>query len=377
MPPTLAAWLHDLDPFAIQFTETFGLRWYGLSYLAGFVAGYLLIRRVCAVGVSSLHPDKVGDFIVALAIGVVVGGRLGYVFFYQPDLLWQFTGDLPFWGVLAINEGGMASHGGIAGTILASGWFAWKHGHRWLHLLDLMAFGAPLGLMFGRLANFINGELYGRVCSSDFAWAVRFPQELYDRLPRPRNGWSSDPGAALYPVVEPLGVSRSAWFNALADYASPVQGIGDVARAFVHTKLDQALELVREGGEQAVPVAAAMAEVLPTRHPSQLYAAALEGLLVFAVLALLWMRPRRTGIIGAWFCVAYAVARFTGEFFRLPDEQIGLQWLDLSRGQWLSAPVLLTGIVALIVIPRLNKPVMGSWRAPKAHLTAKNAKVAK
>ena len=362
MPLTLAAWLHDLDPFAIQFTESFGLRWYGLSYLAGFVAGYLLIRRVTTAGISSLHPDKVADFIVALALGVVVGGRLGYVFFYQPSLLTQFTSDLPFWGVLAINEGGMASHGGIVGTIVASGWFAWRHGHRWLHLLDLMAFGAPLGLMFGRLANFINGELYGRVCDPAFRWAVQFPQELYERLPRPRNGWSPDPGAAVYPVVEPLGVSRAGWFNALADYPSPVAGVGDAARAFVHAKLDRALDLIRAGGEQAQPVAAAMAEVLPTRHPSQLYAATLEGLLVFAVLFLLWSRPRRTGVIGAWFCIVYAVARFTGEFFRLPDEQIGLQALGLSRGQWLSVPVLLTGVVALIVIPRLHKPLMGSWR---------------
>jgi phosphatidylglycerol:prolipoprotein diacylglycerol transferase len=315
---SLAATLHTLDPFAIQLTDTFGLRWYGLAYLAGFLVGYLLIRRVCKVGISSLDPKKVGDLILVLAIGVVAGGRLGYVFFYQPDLLWQLTGDLPFWGVLAINQGGMASHGGIIGCILATGYYAWKHNHRWLHLLDLLSFGAPAGLFFGRLANYINGELYGRLADANYIFGVQFPQEA-----------QGDP------------VLREA-----------------LAEAYGRPLTRDWLERLQAGSE---PLREAAAAVLPVRHPSQLYAAGLEGLMVFVVLLLLWIKPRRTGVVGAAFCITYAVGRFIGEFFRLPDEHLGLQWLDLSRGQWLSLPVLLTGVIALVVIPKLNKPRMGGW----------------
>ena len=187
-------WLHNLDPFAIDLTGTFvgdlmggGIRWYGLSYLAGFVIGYLLIRRVLTVGVSPLKPTQAMDLVVTIAICVVLGGRLGYVVFYQPSLFVEFTGDVPFWGVFMINKGGMASHGGILGGIGGCLFFAWRKNcstpkHKFAHLLDLMAFGAPLGILCGRIANFINGELIGRACERDFPLAVQFPQEIAETV---------------------------------------------------------------------------------------------------------------------------------------------------------------------------------------------------
>jgi len=170
-----AAWVHDLDPFLIQFPKSFpiaGIRWYGLSYLAGFVIAWLLIRRVLRVGTQPeatldatgtrrLEPQRAADLVINLAIGIVVGGRLGYVLFYRPELFVEFTSSPPFWGALAINKGGMASHGGMVGGTLAVYYFAWRHKVRPLFLGDLFGFGAPLVLFIGRIANLINAELYG------------------------------------------------------------------------------------------------------------------------------------------------------------------------------------------------------------------------
>ncbi len=141
----LAAWVHNLDPFAIRFTSDIGIRWYGLSYLLGFAIGYLLIRRVVAVGRTPLTREQIGDLVVTLAIGLVVGGRLGYAVFYQRSLLTDFSADFPWWGLLAINQGGMASHGGMIGGMAACFWFAYRRGIPAMHLLDILAFGVPLG----------------------------------------------------------------------------------------------------------------------------------------------------------------------------------------------------------------------------------------
>src|SRR5512145_1796521 len=113
---TLAAWLHNIDPFAVQFPEGFilpGIRWYGLAYLTAFAAGYFFARRIAKVGISTLRTSEVMDFVISVAIAVVVGGRLGYVFFYKPALLVTFVDHFPWWGVLQLDQGGMASHGGM------------------------------------------------------------------------------------------------------------------------------------------------------------------------------------------------------------------------------------------------------------------------
>ena len=131
------SYLHRLDPFAIQFGNGFGIRWYGLAYAVGFVIAWLILRWFARTNRSPLEPQQAGDFMFTAIIGVLVGGRLGYVLFYAPHLLVDFRATLPFWGIFAINDGGMASHGGIIGVILACLWFARRRGVSMLHLMDM------------------------------------------------------------------------------------------------------------------------------------------------------------------------------------------------------------------------------------------------
>ena len=155
--------VHTLDPFVFRITDTFGPRWYGVSYALGFVAAWLVLRWLSRTGRTPLRPELLGDFITWCIVGVVVGGRLGHVLLYERDILWTFSSSFPFWEVLAIHRGGMASHGGITGVILACVLFARRHGIAPLAVVDTSAFIAPAGLMFGRLANWVNGELVGKV----------------------------------------------------------------------------------------------------------------------------------------------------------------------------------------------------------------------
>ena len=332
---TLAAWLHDIDPYAIQLWEGGPVRWYGLSYLLGFAIGYMLMRRVVRVGKSAMSVWQVGDLFVALAVGVVVGGRLGYVFFYKPALLWTFFEHLPYWGVLAINEGGMASHGGMLGGIAAACWFAHRRGLDWAFVLDLFAFGAPLGLFFGRVANFVNGELIGRKASESLPWAVKFPQEMYS-----------------WPVskLEQLMATWQDQHGGTALFQTPKQ--------FVHHVITR----IQAGDAQ---VAQMIEPILAPRHPSQLYAAVLEGLVVFAVLLWIWRKPRLPGVVACWFAISYAAMRIVDEIWRRPDVHLmddEFQWLGVTRGQWLSALLLLAAVGLLWWVCRRGKDVMGSWR---------------
>ncbi|MFM8230942.1 MAG: prolipoprotein diacylglyceryl transferase, partial [Chthoniobacterales bacterium] len=169
----IAYWVHNLDPFAIQFGNGFGIRWYGIAYLAAFAAAYFVYLHLAKRGFSVIPADKVGDFITGCAVfGVLIGGRLGHFVFYDRAAL--AADPLVFFRVW---EGGMSAHGGILGVALYTLWYAWKHQVSWPGLGDNLVVGVPLGLFFGRLANFINGELYGRPAS--IPWAVKFPQEVY------------------------------------------------------------------------------------------------------------------------------------------------------------------------------------------------------
>ncbi len=168
MTPTTTHWVHDLSPFIYQFSENLGIRYYGVAYLAGFVVAYLLLLRCSHRKLTRLTGDGIADLMVALIIGVLVGGRLGYFLLYTPGLL--FTEPL---AILRVWDGGMASHGGFVGVTIAVLWFAHRNNLRWLHLGDLIVCVAPAGLLFGRIANFINGELWGKV--SQVPWAVIFP----------------------------------------------------------------------------------------------------------------------------------------------------------------------------------------------------------
>jgi phosphatidylglycerol:prolipoprotein diacylglycerol transferase len=326
---TLAAYVHDIDPYAIMLWEDGPIRWYGLSYLFGFFLAYLQIRRIVSVGHSSLQPKEPADFVIVPAIGLVVGGRLGYVLFYNPEMFIRFTSQMPFWDVLAINKGGMASHGGMIGLIVACWYYSWRRKHSLSHLLDLCAMTAPIGVFFGRIANFFNGELYGRSCDPDFIFAVKFPQEM-----------------------------DTTWDNGLLNEAAQKMGAPDSLMNqgtyhFVHWFIKKV--------QAHDPVAMQIARDWVTpRHPSQIYQALLEGLLLWIILVIIWRVPRKPLVISGWFCTLYAVFRVLAEFFREPDYGIGLTW-GLSRGQWLSFVLFAFGLGMVIFAAKRKVQPMGGW----------------
>ena len=352
MPLTLAdAWLHDLNPFVLRFTDTVGIRWYGLAYALAFVAGYLQLKFLARRGLVAIPAERCGDVILSVVVGVVVGGRLGYVLLYEPSLLWDFEPTAPWWGVLAINRGGMASHGGMVGVILA----AWRVSRGWkkedgsvvgrcrpLHVMDVFAFIAPIGLLFGRLANFINGELLGRVIAKPGEvgpwWGVRFPQEVVS-------------GHACFRTAE-----QEAYLNEL---------IRSFSRPNEDLKLDtfpRMLDLIQSGGAEGKRLAAELAPLLSARFPSQLLQAAAEGVVLGLLLWAVWARPRVPGVVGAWFLMGYGVLRVATEFVRLPDAQLEIQRvLGLSRGQWFSVLMVVAGAVVLAVVRARGGEKMGGW----------------
>lgn len=331
----LAAYLHDLEPIIFTIPGLgLSIRWYGMAYLLGFFLAFLLIRRVAAVGRSPLEPRLAADFIIQIALGLVVGGRLGYVLLYQPNLFIDFSSDLPFWGALAINRGGMASHGGMIGAIVAAWLFARRHKVPLPHLLDLVAFAGPPGIFLGRVANYINGELYGRPCSPDFALAVRFPQELYDWL-----------------------TNQQLFTDKLVPLMARLPQLGSEPREWVDNAIGQ---IHRHNAD----VIAIVEPALTPRHPSQLYAALLEGFVVFLILAITWIKPRTPGLIAGLFCCTYAIVRIINEFFRMPDAHLlnrEFALTGITRGQWLSVILFLLGLSVILFAKRKPAEPLGSW----------------
>jgi phosphatidylglycerol---prolipoprotein diacylglyceryl transferase len=340
--------LHQMSPYAIQLWDGFGIRWYGLSYLAGFFAAYLVFVYFANRNLTLIPKHLLSDFVFAVAIGTVVGGRLGYCIFYSPDLFTRFTTKLPFWGVLAVNEGGMASHGGIVGIIVACIIFAKKHNFDWRHAVDLCALTGPIGVFFGRIANYINGELVGRPCSQAFSWCVRFPQDI---LAWPQH--SVEKLSSLNIVLNNLGVSTEDWQKLLEKFLFNKQAWIEVDRY-----LNMIIFAVQE---KHSAVSAQLAPLLELRHPSQLYEAFLEGIFLFTVLFLLWARARRPGVITGAFLTLYSIVRVIGEQFRMPDAHIGFQALELTRGQWLSIVMFMFGALFLILFVRKNATLVGGW----------------
>ncbi|HEY8899939.1 MAG TPA: prolipoprotein diacylglyceryl transferase [Chthoniobacterales bacterium] len=296
-----AFYVHHLSPFLLQFGPGWGIRWYGLAYVAAFVVGIALYRRLARQGYSDLKPEAVTDFIVWGAMfGVVLGGRLGYMLFYD----WEAFRANPLL-IVRVWDGGMASHGGIIGLALYTLVYARWHHMSWRNLGDNMAVVAPLGLMFGRLANFINGELFGR--ATNVPWAMQFPKELY-----------TDPEAANAAVAAATQINP-AW--------NSVDQIDIAART-------------------SEPLRNALAEILTPRHPSQLYAAALEGALLFSLLWIVRTRVRvPDGVLTGLFFIAYAALRIVGELFREPDAPLTGPF---TRGQFLSLFLVLIGLAFLI-----------------------------
>jgi phosphatidylglycerol:prolipoprotein diacylglycerol transferase len=268
----LAYWVHDLSPFLIRFSGNFGIRWYGLAYLAGFVGAGWLLQRYHRARRSTLDMTAVFDLMTALVAGVIIGGRLGYFLLYQPA---SFFSDPLI--LFRVWEGGMASHGGMIGVAVALWWFTRRRPESLLEVSDLVLTTVPIGLFCGRIANFINGELWGKI--TVVPWAVIFSN----------TGGGPDP-----------------------------------------------------------------------RHPSQLYEAALEGLVLFVFLQWrFWKtdvaRPdrRRPGGLTGEFLVAYALARTVCEVYREPDASL---ILGVSRGTFYSVFLIVVG-AALMINARRSKHV--------------------
>lgn len=335
-------WVHDLSPFALQFTEQFGIRWYGLAYLAGFLAGYWFIRYLARQGLTPIPEEKAGDFVFAVAVGVVVGGRLGYCLFYSPKLLIDFSAAFPYWGVLALQHGGMASHGGIAGLFIACLYFARRERLPLFALTDLTTIGGSLGVFFGRLANFVNGELFGRPVQSSVSWAVKFPQEMFT--------WPSAAPhklAELGPVVAQVGISPERWQALTGSLQLAPQNL-----RVIEGIMGRIIEVIQSGN---VVVKSQLAPLLADRHPSQLYGALLEGLVIFLVIAFIWRKARRPGLISVLYGFLYPSMRILSESFRMPDANIGFQLFGLTRGQWLSIGMYGFALLALFTVVK-------SWR---------------
>lgn len=340
--------VHDFDPFALRISGDFGIRWYGLSYMMGFICAYLLISWLARRQKSGMTVQMVGDFITYGAVGTLVGGRLGYVLFYGPDLLLKFKSTFPYWGVLAVNEGGMASHGGIIGIVVACMLFARKYSVNSLYLLDLVAVSGPVGVFFGRIANFINGELVGRPCDPSYPLAVKFPQDI---MTWPSQDFSKM--AELAPVVEKVGVGREQWLELLEKFRMDIG-----AREQIYSIMNKVIESIQEGN---TAVKEAIAPILTPRYPSQLFAAAGEGLFLFVVLFFLWRKPRKPGFLAASFVLLYALVRVMDEHFRMPDAHIGFQWLGLTRGQWLSVAMFVVGLIMMFVWTRASSLKIPGW----------------
>ena len=243
----------QFDPVALQLGPL-AVRWYGLMYVLAFAAFILLGRRRCTPrsGWSAVDLD---DLLFWGVLGVILGGRLGQVLFYEPDYYFSHPGE-----IIAVWKGGMSFHGGMLGVFVALWAYARKTGRSFLQVGDFVGPLVPLGLMFGRIGNFINGELWGRPADFSLPWAMIFPQ--VDNLPR---------------------------------------------------------------------------------HPSQIYQAGMEGLLLFLILWWYSSRPRPVGAVSGAFLVGYGVFRSIGEFFRNPDDGIFGVSYTVSMGQWLSLPMILVG----------------------------------
>lgn len=344
-------WVHNLDPFILQFSGSFGIRWYSMAYLVGFAFGMFLMTWMARQKKIALTETQASDFLTYLIVGVLLGGRMGYVVFYSPDLLTDIRPTFPFWGALAVWEGGMASHGGFIGVILACLFFAWKNKKDPLHLGDLTIFGASLGIFLGRIANFINGELMGRVTSPDFPLAVKFPQDMYRWI-----GFEKAKLPSMSEVASLMGVTPSEWSS----------WIQNNYQGRMYELVDRIIFAVQSGN---TAVTEALGRVLEPRHPSQLYAALAEGLIPMIILTFVWLKPRRAGVICSLYYLIYSVSRITDEMFRLPDahlSNLSQLPLGLTRGQFLSLGLLMFGIVLTVWTFKKKGPLYGGFLSTAA-----------
>jgi phosphatidylglycerol:prolipoprotein diacylglycerol transferase len=297
----LAYYLVDFDPFIFRLWDNIGPRWYGLAYVLAFGAAYLVYRWLAKRGFADLPPEKIGDFILGTAIfGVMLGGRLGYVLFYKPEMLQEPLSILRVW------EGGMSSHGGMLGILVFALFYARRHKFSWTNLGDNLVISAPIGLLLGRCANFVNGELYGR--ATNVPWAMQFPKELFDNVD------AADRAITACSQINPS-----------------------------LTTLDAIVEAVHRQPQ----VKEILQTILTPRHPSQLYEAFFEGIVLFAILWFVRMRMRQpNGVLIGLFFICYSIFRITIEHFREPDSAL---IAGFTRGQFYSFFLILIGLAFVVV----------------------------
>ena len=293
-----AAWLNNLDPFVFQIGG-FGPRWYGLSYVLSALLGYRLYLRLAQRGYTDIQPARVADFITWIGLfGVLLGGRLGWILWYGR---YQFHAPEDHFWWLRIWEGGMSSHGGILGIVVVTFILSRRWHVSWTSIGDSLCAVAPVGLFLVRCANFINGELFGK--PADTAWSVKFAAELRENV------------------------------DALVAVGGNPELAGEADRIIEAAKHDPTL-------------ATRLSEVLPARHPSQLYEALLEGVFLVTVLWLLRTRLRMPrGVLTGLFFILYAAVRILGETFRVPDPAWSVG--ELSAGQYLSLYMFAIGALFL------------------------------
>ena len=257
---------HNLDPILFDF-GLFAVRWYSLAYIAGILIGWWLGKKILIFRFKNsnyqFNLNIFDDLITYLIISIIIGGRIGYIIFYNLD--YYFSNPLE---VIKIWEGGMSFHGALAGIIIGTYFFSKKREIKFLYILDIIACVAPIGIFFGRIANFINGELIGKV--TNVSWSVIFP--AIDMLPR---------------------------------------------------------------------------------HPSQLYEAFLEGIVLLVILNFLILKKKyKTGMCSYLFLILYGIFRIISEFFREPDFQIGYLFNLFSMGTILSVSMIFAGTALFFVIKK-------------------------
>ena len=300
---------HFIDPVAVPLPGPVDIRWYGLGYVVACTIGYYVLRYLSREGFLKLDYQGISDLIFGLIVGTILGARIGYILFYD----FASFAENPA-RIIRLWEGGLSFHGGLAGVVLASTWFVRKHKINLIGLLDSLALGVPFGIFAVRIANFINGELFGRVTTDAVPWAVRFP---------------TDPVA-----MQLLGIDR-------------VYGIRERELAVLEAKSSGAW--------------AAIVDQVPLRHPSQLYEALTEGFLLAIILWCLYLVARRrgfalpTGLLSGVFLIGYGAFRSFVELFRQPDAQfrgpddpLGTVLGPLTMGQTLSLIVICAGVFLLI-----------------------------
>jgi len=336
---SLANFVQNMDPVMIPITEAISIRWYGFSYLLGFLAAYLLLKYLAQRQLWALRPSMAGDYISLGAIfGVFLGGRLGYVLFYTlPKVGMQGLAADPLM-LFRVWEGGMASHGGILGMMIFTYYYAKKWNVSWTGVGDGLAVVATLGLFFGRMANFINGELYGH--KSDAPWAVRFPSEFVEQ-----SGMEEkyEQARAITAAHDP-------------EYAALLQSEGVTYTQVYEGMLASLRDYPK--AEQEV------GELLTPRHPSQVYEGLLEGLVLFAILWFVRLRfPKlANGVLTGMFFILYAIFRIFVENYRVPDAALTA---GFTRGQFISLFMIVAGIAFIVVGLKRGRTVADDVREIK------------